>query len=164
MALEFGLALGLVGFEVGAEARYDLVFLAFVEFFLHFFQREVDHVVMVQLRSRQDFAEAQPQAMQQMDFVGGEIRRVRAEDFVDLVPVGHVNFEVELRLLIAELFPRFADLARLLFGDFFGGVADDDGAGLQRRGGAKNTVPEIVGGDDGEADRFAAFFGHRQCL
>jgi hypothetical protein len=29
-ALELRLALGLVGFEVGAEARYDLVFFAFV--------------------------------------------------------------------------------------------------------------------------------------
>ena len=46
-ALELWFALGLVGFEVGAEARYDLVFLAFVEFFLYFFQCEVDYVVVV---------------------------------------------------------------------------------------------------------------------
>jgi hypothetical protein len=32
---------------MGAEARYDLIFFAFVDFFLHFFQREVDYVVMV---------------------------------------------------------------------------------------------------------------------
>src|SRR3984957_1571547 len=102
--------------------------------------------------------------MQQMHFVCGEIGRVRAEDFVNLVPVGHVNFEVELRFLIAEFFPRFADLASLLFGDFLRGMAGDDGARLQRRSGAKNTVPEIVGRDDREANRLAAFFGHRQRL
>jgi hypothetical protein len=41
------LALALIGFEVGAEARDDFVFFAFVEFFLYFFQCEVDYVVMV---------------------------------------------------------------------------------------------------------------------
>ena len=40
-------ALALVGFEVGAEARYDFFFLTFVEFFLYFFEGEVDYVVMV---------------------------------------------------------------------------------------------------------------------
>ena len=71
-----------------AQARDDFVFLAFIEFFLHFFQGKVHHVVMVQLLPRQHFAEAQPQAMQQMDFVAGEVGRVGAEDFVNLVPVG----------------------------------------------------------------------------
>ena len=150
----------LIGFEVGAEARDDLVLFAFVEFFLYFFQSEVDYVVVVEFGAREDFAEAEPQAMEQVDFVRGEIRGVGAEDFVDLVPVGHVNFEVELRLLVAEFFPGFANLTGLLFGNFLGGVADDDGAGLERGGGAKNTVPEVVGGDDGEADGFAALFGH----
>ena len=150
----------MVGFEVGAEARDDLFFFAFIEFFLYFFQSKVDYVVVVEFGACEDFAEAQPQAMEQVDFVGGEIRGVGAEDFVNLVPVGHVNFEVELRLLITEFFPGFADLAGLLFGNFLGGVADDDGAGLERGGGAKNTVPEIVCGDDGKANRFAALFGH----
>ena len=75
-----------------------------------------------------------------------------------------MNFQIELRLLIAELFPAIADLARLLFGGFLRGMPDDDGAGLQRRRGAQNTVPEIVGGDDREANRFAAFLGHGQRL
>src|SRR6184192_2307116 len=35
------------------------------------------------------------------------------EHFVKLVPVGHVDFEVELGLGIAQLFPGFADQTRL---------------------------------------------------
>ena len=51
--LDFRLALVLVRFEMGAQARYDFFFLAFVDLFLHFFEREVDDVVMVQLCARQ---------------------------------------------------------------------------------------------------------------
>ena len=64
-ALEFRFAaFALVGFEMGAEARDDFIFLALVEFFLHFFEREVNHIVMVQLGSRECFAEAQPEPVQ----------------------------------------------------------------------------------------------------
>ena len=86
---------------MSAQTRDDFIFVAFIQFFLHFFQREVHHVVMMQFLRRQHVAEAQPQAMQQIDFIAREVRRVRAENFVDLVPVGQVNFQVELRLLIA---------------------------------------------------------------
>ena len=147
-----------------AQAADDRIFLSFVDFFLHFFQREVHDVVMMQFFARQDFAEAQPQPMQQMHFVGGQVWRVRPEDFVDLVPVRHVNFQIELRLLVAEFFPGLADLPRLLFGLLLRGMADDDSAGLQRSGGAQNTVPKIVGGDDREPNGFAALLGHRQRL
>ncbi len=102
--------------------------------------------------------------MEEIDFIRGEIRSVRAEDFESLVPGGHVDFEVELRLGIAEVFPGFANLTSLLFALPFAGSAGDNGGGLQALSGAKNTIPEIVGSDDGETNRFAAFFGEAERL
>jgi len=136
---------------MGAQARNHDVFVSFVQLFLHFFQREVHDVMMVNFLRSQGIAEAQPQPVQKINFVGGQIGRVRPEDFVDFVPVGHVNFEIELRPLVAELFPGVADEAGLLFGALVRGVAEDDGAGLERSGRAKNAIGEIVGGDDGKA-------------
>jgi hypothetical protein len=45
--LNLWLAFVLVGFQMGAQALDDLIVFAFVEFFLNFFQREVNDVVMV---------------------------------------------------------------------------------------------------------------------
>ena len=60
-----------VGFEVGAEALDHRVFLAVIDFFLDFFECEVDYVVVVKFLGGQDFAEAQPEAMQEIDFISG---------------------------------------------------------------------------------------------
>ena len=53
------------------------VFLPFVHPFLHFFQREVHDVVVVHFQWRYGVTETQPQPVQKIDFVGGQIR-VRA--------------------------------------------------------------------------------------
>jgi hypothetical protein len=50
----------LIRFQVSAQAPDYGVFLAFVDFFLHFFQSEMDDVVMVEFLARQHFAESQP--------------------------------------------------------------------------------------------------------
>ena len=84
-----------------AEALDHGVFLAIVDFFLDFFEGEVDYVVVVELLGSQDFAEAEPEAVQEVDFVGGEVGRVRSENFVDLVPIRQVNFQIELGFLVA---------------------------------------------------------------
>jgi len=102
--------------------------------------------------------------VQEIDFVGGEIRRVRTEDLENFVAGGEMDFQIELRLGIAEAFPGFADLAGLLFALPLPGRTDDDGGRLQALAGAKNTVPQIVGGDDGEANRFATFFREAESL
>ncbi len=55
--------------------------------FAHLFQREMNDIVVVQLHWRKGVAEAQPQPVQEIDLVGGQVRCMRPEDFVDLVPV-----------------------------------------------------------------------------
>ena len=102
--------------------------------------------------------------MQEIDFAGGKIRRVGSEDFENFVPGGHVNFQIELRLGVAEVFPGFANLAGLLFTLPLAGGSGNDRRGLQALTGAKNTVPQIVGGDDGEANGFATFFRQAERL
>src|ERR1700676_3135919 len=99
-----------------------------------------------------------------MDFVGGQVWRVRPEDLIDLVPIGQMDFQVELRLLIAEFFPGFADLPGLLFRGVLRRTSADDGARLQRGRSAQNTVPQIVGSHYRQANRFAAFLGHGERL
>src|SRR5215467_2411799 len=146
------------------ESFAQLVFLALIQFLFHFFQREMHHVMVVQLFGSHAVAEAQPQAVQQVDFVGGEVRRMRAKDFVDLVAVRQMDFQIELRLGIGELFPRFADLASLLFALPLAGSSDDDGRRLQTVAGAKNTVPEVIGGDHRQANGLAALFRHGKSL
>ena len=75
-----------------------------------------------------------------------------------------MNLEVKLRLRISELFPSVAEMAGLFFGAFLGGMAEHDGAGLERSSGSNNAVPEIVGGDHRETDAFASFFGDGESL
>ena len=53
-------ALRLVGLDVCAQTVDDLVFLPFVDLFLHFFEGKVHDVVVVQLLRGQTFAESQP--------------------------------------------------------------------------------------------------------
>jgi len=89
---------------------------------------------------------------------------MRAEHLVDLVASGQMNFQVELRFGIRQFFPRFADQSSLLLGVVMGGPADDDGAGLQRGGGAQDAVPQVVGRDDCLPNRFPALFRHGERL
>src|SRR5260370_25540227 len=148
----------LVGFEMRAQAVDNVVFVSFLHLFLYFFQGEMHDVVMVHFQGRYGVTEAQPHPVQKIDFVRRQIGRVRPEDLVNLVPVGHVNFQVELRPLVAELFPGVADQPGLLFGALVRGMAQDDGAGLERGRRAQDAVGEIVGGDDRQANGFTAFF------
>src|SRR5579871_4338879 len=104
---------GAIGSQVSAEARDEFVFLASVEIVLKLFEGEVDDVVMVKCFRLDKVTEAEPETVQEIDFVGSEIRRMRAEDFEDFIAGGHVNFEIELRLRVAEAFPGFADLTSL---------------------------------------------------
>src|SRR6267143_6221018 len=105
----------LVGFKMPPQAIDDDVLVSLVYLFLHFFQGEVNNVVMMDLQGRDGIAETQPKPVEKVHFIGREVRRVRSEDFVKLVAVGQMDFEVELRLGVAKLFPSFPDLPRLLF-------------------------------------------------
>ncbi len=86
---------------------------------------------MVYFLRRHGVTKAQPHPVQKIDLVRCQIGRVRPEDFVNLVPIGQVNFQVELRPLVAELLPGVADQPGLLFGALVRGMAQDDGTGLQ---------------------------------
>ena len=144
---------------MGAKAVEHFQFFAGVDLVPQFFQREVDDIVMMELFRLDQVAEAEPEAVEKIDFVGGEIRRMGAEDFKNFVASREMDFEIELRLGLAEALPGFTDLAGLLFALPFTGRAGDDGGRLKALAGAKNTVPQFVCSYDGEADRFAAFFG-----
>ena len=100
---------------MSAQAVDHVVFVSFLHFFLYFFQREMNDVVMVHLQRYYGVTEAQPQPVEKVDLVSRQIWRVGPEDFVNLISVGQMNFEVELRLGITELFPGLSDLPRLLF-------------------------------------------------
>jgi len=104
----------------------------------------MDDIMVVEFFRLNQIAEAEPEAVQEIDLVGGEIWSVRTENFEYLVPGGHVNFKIELRLGITEALPGFADLAGLLFAlPLTGGTGDDRGR-LQALSSSQNTVPEIV--------------------
>ncbi len=53
------------------------IFVPFVHFFLHFFQREMHDVVMVHFQRRHRVTESQPHPVQKIDLVGGQIWRMR---------------------------------------------------------------------------------------
>ena len=147
-----------------AEAGENLLALAFFKLLQQFLERKVDHIVVVEFLGSDIVAQTEPETVKEVDFVGSEIGSVGAEDFVDFVASGEMDFEIELRFLIAEPLPGFADLAGLLFALPFTGSADDDGGGLKALRSAKDAVPKIVGGNDGETNGFAAFFGHGKSL
>ena len=93
-------------------------------------------VVMMQLFRSHQIAESQPQTVQQVHFVCGEVRRVRSKNFIDLVAVRQMHFKIELRLGIRKFFPGFADLPRLLFALPSTRGSHYDGGGLQAVPGA----------------------------
>src|SRR5712691_6803630 len=75
-----------------------------------------------------------------------------------------MNFEVELRLLIAELLPGFTDFPGLLLVRFLRRTSHYNGARLQGSRSAENAIPEIVCGHDSKADRLATLLSHGQRL
>ena len=154
----------MIGVQVGAQALDHFVFVAIVQFFLNFFQSKVDNVVMMELLRREHFAETQPETMEKIDFVACKVGRVGAEYFVNLVAVGKMDFQIELRLLVAELLPPVANLTSLFFSGFLRGMSEDDSAGFQRGSSAEDAVPQIIGSDNSEANGLASFFGHGQGL
>ena len=89
--------------------------MPFLQLFLDFFEREVDHIMVVEFQRRDGFAESQPQPVQQVHFIRRQVRRMRAQHLVHLVAIGKMNFQVELRLGIAQFFPGIPNQPGLLF-------------------------------------------------
>ena len=75
-----------------------------------------------------------------------------------------MNFEVELRLDVAEFFPGIADLPGLLLGVVLRRASNDNRAGLQRSARAQDTFPEIVRGNHREPNGLPALFRHGKRL
>ena len=108
-------ALFLILVKMRAQAVDHAIFRSLFQLLLDFFQGEMDDIVVMQLERRDGVAEAQPQPVQEIDFVGRQVRSVGTKNLIKLVPIGHVDFEVELGLGVAQLFPGFADQTGLLF-------------------------------------------------
>ena len=72
-----------------------------------------------------------------------------------------MDFQVKLRLGVAKFFPGFPDVQCLLFGSFLRRMTENDGARFQGGSGAKNTVPQIAGCHDRQADGLAALLRDR---
>ena len=60
-----------------AQAVDHGIFVSFFHFFLHFFQGEMHDVVMVHFQRRYGVAEAQPQPVQEINFVRRQVRQTR---------------------------------------------------------------------------------------
>jgi len=74
-----------------------------------------------------------------------------------------MDFEIELRLGVAER-SQASPIWRLVLRSAICRKNHDNGGRLKALAGAQNTVPEVVRGDDGEADGFASFFSHAEGL
>src|SRR5437879_118310 len=69
---------------------------------------------MVDLFGSQGFAEPQPKPMHQVHLIGGQVGGMRTQHLENLVAGRRVNFDVELRLGVAQFFPRRSHLTGLL--------------------------------------------------
>ena len=110
-----------------AQAMQDFFTLRIVEVFAKFFEREVNDVVVMDFFGRDFVADLQPQAVQQIDFLGSEVRRVRAKIEDVFLAAGEINFQSELRLGIGEPLPGESGYVGF-FGDGASGRnAEDNG-------------------------------------
>jgi len=108
-----------VRFKVGLQAGDHGFFLAILNFLHYLFQGKMNHIVVVQFQRCGGFAELQPQAMEQVHFVGGKIGACGQGPYR---PCRRwpCEFQVELRLGIAQFLPRVTKMLCLLFGGLFG--------------------------------------------
>ena len=102
--------------------------------------------------------------MHELDFVGGQVRRVRPKQEEFALAAGQEYFQIELRARQRQGLPGHADLARLLGDRVLGRMAQHDGRGLQVHGGAQDAVPDVIGGDHGQVNGLAVLFRQRQRL
>ncbi len=73
------IAAGLVLLEVGAQAGKDFLAFPFRQLSHNLIEGEMHDVVVVEFLRRQVLAELQPELADQLDFVGREMRRGRAQ-------------------------------------------------------------------------------------
>jgi len=94
--------------EVLAKSPQDFFRLAIAHLAAEFTQREVHHVVMMQF-FRGDFTtEFQPDAVQEIDFLGSKARRMGTQIEDMFLAVGSVDFEGQLGLGVRQVFPSQA--------------------------------------------------------
>jgi hypothetical protein len=110
--------------EVLAKSPQDFFPLAIAHLAAEFTQREVHDVVMMQF-FRGDFTtEFQPDAMQEIDFLRSQARRMGTQ-IDDMFPaVGRVDFEGQVRLGVRQVFPSQARAAGFFAGHGQRGVTE----------------------------------------
>ena len=79
--------------EVLAQPVEDFLALRIAELVPEFFQREMDDVVVMNLLGRNVAAELQPDAVQQIDLLRREVRRMRAQIENVFLAAGEIDLE-----------------------------------------------------------------------
>ena len=131
------------------------------DFALHFGQREVDDIVVVDFLARQIVANSSHTLCSRSISFGREPRSVRAQ-IEDLFLAGRrEDLQRNARTRLGHSFPGEADFARLLGDRRLRGTSSDDRARCNC-GGAQDAFPEIVRGGNGQPHGLAFLFGHRQ--
>src|SRR5437879_2991120 len=113
---------------------------------------------MVQFLRRHILAEFEPQAVQKVDFLRGEMRSMRPKVEDVFLPIWRMDLQRQLRLRLGERFPRQACYARLLSNRSSRRKPQNDGGRLQALGRAKNTVPFFRRRSNSEMHGLAALF------
>lgn len=148
--------------EVLPKLTEDFFSLAICYLLSEFTQGEVHHVVVMQL-FRGDFTtEFQPDAMQEIDFLGSKARRMGTQIEDMFLAVRRVDFEGQLGLGVRQVFPSQARRAGFLRHRSPGGKAEHDGRGLQALGGTQDAVPFLRRRSNGQMNGLAFLFGQIQ--
>ena len=135
--------------QVLSQPRENFLVLALSDFALELLQRKMDDVVVVKVAPAL-IAEAQPQPVQLVDLLGGEMRRVRPEVLDILLASRRVDFERELRFGRRQALPGEAGQARLLVGRHSGREAQHYSGRLERLSGPQDAIPDIGGRKNGQ--------------
>src|SRR5580700_1157366 len=115
---------------------------------------------MMQLLGPDEIAQAQPELVDQIHLVAGEVRSVRTEKEELVLTLGREDFEIKGRPRIRQRFPGEAKLAGLFGKGHLCRASENDGRRLQIDGRSQDAVPEVIGCDDGKTNGLAALFSH----
>jgi hypothetical protein len=149
-------------YDVLPQAFNNLILPTIGELVQDLIQREVNDIVMMELFRRNRIAQPQPELMDQIDLICGEVRHVRAKHEELALAGGEEYLKVESGPWRGQSLPAKSNLARLLGHSPLGRTAEDDSRRLQIQCGAKNAVKDIIGSYDGQMHRLAVGFGKRK--
>ena len=92
----------------------DLLSPAIVDLPAEFLESDVNHVVMMEFFRRDFIAEFEPDAVEQVNFLGGQVRSVWTQIEYVFLPGRRVDFERQVRSRFRQRFPGQASDASLI--------------------------------------------------